>query len=478
MNAREKVLLVVVALLVRLLVGWAATGHGEMEGLAYRYEQDAYAVLAGYGFVRPAETAPPEVNLIALAERLDAQGLRISPENAPQHTPEKWRPSGMHPPGYAYYLLAVYSLVGKEWLFPVARVIQALVDALACLIVFGAASRLAGTPAAKIAAWAYALFLPAGYIVTSRVADSFMPILSVAAFAWWTRGLEGRQLQHFAIAGAIIGLANLLRPDFFLYPLFLGLVAIGALRGQRMRALTGSVVLGAAMLAVMLPWAIRNNAVYGEFRFTTTSAGATMLQTVAQFNNPYGLPVPDEGYAELAQKAGFDGIDDPGADRMFKRRWLEIALKDPLLLAKQAMQRLPMGIVPLYRWGYTNEYYLEGHSFYDYRHKEGLSAYQVLFHHPVEVLRAYWDRLLFGVLSFVLLLVSVYVVWIERHRLWAPAILFVPWVYMVVSHLPISMGARLMVPIAFCQLIALGYLVTRFRGKATGVLAPWLDKPS
>ena len=58
------------------------------------------------------------------------------------------------------------------------------------------------------------------------------------------------------------------------------------------------------------------------------------------------------------------------------------------------------------------------------------------------------------------------------------AILFVPWVYMVASHVLISLGSRLMVPIAFCHLIALGYIVARFRGKAPEALAPWLDRPS
>jgi 4-amino-4-deoxy-L-arabinose transferase-like glycosyltransferase len=474
-NLRTKMLLVLIAFVVRLLVAWAATGHGEMEGLADRYQKDAYAVLAGYGFTRPVELQTPQVDLIALAAALDAKGVRISPEQVPPIEPARWRPSGLHPPLYAYFLAGVYMAVGNEWLFPVARTLQALVDALACLVVFGVALRLAGPWTARFAAWAYALFLPAAYIATSRVADSFMPVASVVVFALWVRALETRRLKDFVLSGVALGVANLIRPDLFLYPVFLGIVALWALRGDRQRALVGSGCLGAAMLLVMVPWALRNHAVYGEFKFTTNAGGATMLQTVGQLPNPYDLPVPDESYAEMARNAGYDGIDDPGADRMFKQRFLKIARENPGLLIGQAAQRLPMGLVPLYRWGYVNEYYESGHSFYDFKHKEGIGAYQVLFRHPLEILRAYWDRLLFGLVSFVLLIASLIVIWIERRRLWAPAILFVPWVYVVASHLPISMGARLMVPIAFCQLIALGYLLARRFDSTTRPLASFVD---
>ena len=55
----------VVALAIRAAIGLWADGRGEMEGLAYRYERDAYALTAGYGFVRPVEHQPPQVDLIA-----------------------------------------------------------------------------------------------------------------------------------------------------------------------------------------------------------------------------------------------------------------------------------------------------------------------------------------------------------------------------------------------------------------------------
>src|SRR5262245_45408121 len=101
MSATEKCALLLVALAVRRLVAWAATGQGEMEGLVSGYEQDAYAIVAGYGFIRPLETRAPEVDLIALARELGARGEKISPANVPPITPEFWRPSGLHPPAYS-----------------------------------------------------------------------------------------------------------------------------------------------------------------------------------------------------------------------------------------------------------------------------------------------------------------------------------------------------------------------------------------
>ena len=115
--------LVAVALCVRAVIGVWANGRGEMEGLAYRYEHDAYAIAAGYGFVRPFEGAPPQVELLAYEDSLEERGERIAPSNAPAIEPSRWRPSTLHPPGYAGFLAAVYRVLGNP-LIPWAKAVQ------------------------------------------------------------------------------------------------------------------------------------------------------------------------------------------------------------------------------------------------------------------------------------------------------------------------------------------------------------------
>jgi hypothetical protein len=444
------------ALLLRAAVGVWANGRGEMEGLAFRYEQDAYALSAGYGFSTPSDPAHRQVDLIALADSLDRHEQRVSPENVPAKNPALWRPSALHPPGYAGFLAFVYRLVGEP-LFPWVKGIQAVIDSAACVLVFFLGRRFGGARVGAIAAWCAALFLPTAYLVTSRVADSLMPAFMIGIFALYLRALDSRKLAHFALAGAVLGVACLFRPDYLLYPTFL---LVGALVMLPWRiALGGSLVLLLATLVVLVPWGLRNQRLDGVFNVTTHAGGMALYQGIGQFPNPYGIVFDDDRMDAELRAAGFEGLDDPRADAWFRQRYMAIVRENPGLILGHALRRIPLGLVPLYRWGYDNPAY-ENHGFYDYV-KRGLSPYQAIVRHPGELLRAYWDRLVFGVLGFVLVLANLALIVFDRKRWRWGVLLSLPYFYLVLSHLPVMLGARLLVPAVFAQFIALAIWIER-----------------
>jgi hypothetical protein len=167
----------------------------------------------------------------------------------------------------------------------------------------------------------------------------------------------------------------------------------------------------------------------------------------------------DDVMQARVRQAGFDGIDDPRADRWFRQRYLAIVRENPGLIVRNAVRRLPMGLVPLYHWGYDNTAYA-GHGFYDYV-RQGLSPAAAIARHPGELLRAYWDRLLFGVIGFGLFVSSAALIVLDRrHWRWG-VLLAIPYLYLLLSHLPFLLGARLLVPAVFGQFIALGIWAER-----------------
>jgi 4-amino-4-deoxy-L-arabinose transferase-like glycosyltransferase len=458
-TARNLILICLLAIVARSGVGVMAHGHGVMEGLADRYRQDAYALSAGYGLERPYELAPPQVRLVAVADSLAAQGERVTPAAVPAKDPALWRPSALHPPGYALYLFLIYQTLGDP-LILWAKILQALFDSLACVFVFLIGRRFAGTRVGYFSAVFYALFLPIAYIVTSRVADSVIPPLYVLVFWFYIKGLDSERLRWFLLSGLVLGVMCLFRPDYVLYPLFLGFGALLFFKrpGQAVFSMS---LLVLVMILVLLPYGFHNQRVMGEFKITSNAGGASVYQSLGQFPNPYGIVFKDELMVEMAHEAGFESVDDPDADRYFKQKYLTIVRENPGLILGQAVRRVPLGVAPLYRWGYTNPYY-KGHSFYDYVANEGLSAYQVILRYPGEVVRAYWDRLIAGALAFVLFVSWVVLLFLERRNWRTVLILSLPYAYIFLSHLVIILGARLLVPGAFCQFIALGYLVERF----------------
>jgi len=444
------------ALALRAAIGVWAAGRGEMEGLAFRYERDAYAMAAGYGFVSPVEAAPPQVDLIRVADSLGTRDQQLSPENAPALDHSRWRPSTLHPPGYAGFLAAVYRVFGAP-LIPHAKAIQAVIDALACVLLFFVGRRFGGTRVGLFAAFCAALFPPLAYLVTSRVADALMPAFVLGVFVLWLRGIDTRKAPWFALAGLALGVSCLFRPDMLLFPTFLFL---GALVSVPLRtALWSTALLGVCAFLVLVPWGLRNERMHGDFNVATHAGGMAMYQGIGQFQNPYGIVFDDGQMQRQAQAAGFEGIDDPRADRWFKARFLQIARENPALLAANAVKRIPIAVVPLYHWGYDNKDY-RGHGFYDYLAK-GVPPSKAIAQHPRELLLAYWDRLVFGVLGFGLLAANLALILFDPARRRIGFLLALPYLYLALSHLPIMLGARLLVPAVFGQFIALGIWVER-----------------
>jgi 4-amino-4-deoxy-L-arabinose transferase-like glycosyltransferase len=450
----------VTALAVRAVVGVWAQGRGEMEGLAYRYEQDAYALTAGYGFVRPVEGQPPQVDLLAFEDSLEARGERLDPSDVPAPDPARWRPSTLHPPGYASYLALVYRVFGNP-LIPWAKALQAVIDALACLVVFTIGRRLAGPRTGVVAAALCALFLPTAYLVTSRVADALMPAFLVGTFYLFVRGLESGRLRWYVATGVALGAACMFRPDSLLFPSFLFLGA-AALRGFR-HALVAATVITLVTAAMVVPWGIRNRVANGSFNVTTHAGGMALYQGLGQFPNRHGIVFDDDIMEARVIAEGFESIDDPGADRWFKQQFLRIVREDPLLVPGQMLRRIPIGLAPLYRWGYDNPHY-RGHGFYDYA-RRGLSPLAALRAHPLDVALAYWDRVVFALVGLLLFAVNVALLFDPRTRR-VGVLLFMPYLYVYLSHLPIALGARLLLPAVFAQLLAVAvFLEARRRAE-------------
>jgi hypothetical protein len=266
-------------------------------------------------------------------------------------------------------------------------------------------------------------------------------------------------MRWFAASGAVLGIACLLRPDSLLLPSFLLVAALVQPRA-RLRAALGVGVLTAAALLVLLPWGLRNQRVNGAFQLTTSAGGMALYQSIGQFPNPYGLVFDDAAMADSARAAGFEGFDDPGASRYFTRRFLDIVRDNPGLVVGHMLQRVPLGIAPLYHWGYDNRDY-KGRSFFDYAARDHMSPYNASLRHPGAVFAAYWDRMIFSVVALLLFVAGIALFVAERRRWPVVLLLWLPYAYLVLSHIPLMLGARLLIPGVFGQLIMLGYWYER-----------------
>ncbi|MCC7418308.1 MAG: glycosyltransferase family 39 protein [Acidobacteria bacterium] len=209
-----------------------------------------------------------------------------------------------HTPGYPLWLAASF-LLGGSLRFVHAQLLQGALDALGCLLVFGIGRRLWTSAAGLIGASVYALSPAHAYVSTQAVAaatDAFWVLLvGYGLVRMWDDHRRGRSMREgtaCVAAGALCGAAM----NSFALVLPLAALAWAALVGVIVRPawrlvlplLAAQVV----VLALLTPWALRNQRVYGELAFTRQTFWQFAWETLGAIPNPWGLAIGnnDEAY--------------------------------------------------------------------------------------------------------------------------------------------------------------------------------------
>ncbi len=183
-------------------------------------------------------------------------------------------------------------------------------------------------------------------VIQSR---SIMTETLAAFLVSWAIAAAARGGTRSAIeTGFVLGLAALCRPSLLAGSAVAMLFLAGTGPGLWRRRISETLILGSMILVTLLPWAIRNRLVFGEFVWTTTHGGYTF----ALANNPdyyrdvlNGPPgsVWDEtkqrGWAlEISQLT--DGLSEPAADRRLTESGWRMLRKRPHDFLRASIARI------------------------------------------------------------------------------------------------------------------------------------------
>ena len=204
---------------------------------------------------------PDEREYVAIGHRLAAgQGF----------VAESYRSAPVLP----VYLGLVFRAFGESYL--AARIGQAVLGALTCVLVYRAASVLASPAVGALTATLLAVYPPhiylAGVFYTACL-ESFLcaSCVHLAARVLRARGGTGTA----GLCGVALGLAVLTRPVLLALGPCMAAVWLWAVRPWR-RTLAVCVALGLAAAATVLPWSVRNLATYGRFLLVSSGGGLTL----------------------------------------------------------------------------------------------------------------------------------------------------------------------------------------------------------
>jgi hypothetical protein len=228
------------------------------------------------------------------------------------------RPTAIVSPGYPYYIGGCYALTGPSPAGP--RLVQAVLGAFTAALLAAIALELGlGMGAAALAGGAAALH-PASVYFVGRY---FPMVLHLAllgaalhALLRWRRGSWG-----WLVAGGLaLGSAALVRADALLLAPALAL-ALAWMAGGTRRAWTGAAALLALVVALQLPWLLRNQRLLGAPVLTTTFAWRTLWVG----NNPWargGYVLSDEVLERHSGLSGEAALRPVERDQLAAlRRW-------------------------------------------------------------------------------------------------------------------------------------------------------------
>lgn len=184
---------------------------------------------------------------------------------------ESLRPTAFRTPLYSLFLAGTYRIFGHDLLF--VRIIQSLLNAISCLLIYIIGKRLfnewVGAIAFLISGFYPSFIYYSGFIG----AESLLLFLFLIVLISLLRFYETISVKHGITTGIITGLATLAKPVFFLFLFFLLPWFLSTnLKWRILKAWGISFIF---TLLVIAPWTIRNFIVFDSFILLSTEGGQT-----------------------------------------------------------------------------------------------------------------------------------------------------------------------------------------------------------
>jgi 4-amino-4-deoxy-L-arabinose transferase-like glycosyltransferase len=256
--------------------------------------------------------------------------------------PEGDRLTAVRAPGYPLFLAGVYWLFGHR--YGAVRLLQALIDAVTCILFYFVGKNLFDRRVGFIAALGLSLYPLQIYMVNLFYSETLSYLFQMMVF-WLATLLSERKHMGIPLAtGVLLGATTLTRPTATLWvPLMLLWVAYVSLRARDVRRVA-MVALG--LLLTFGPWTLRNYLVFDAFIPITPTgvgfwAGANPLSVGAGMEpNEHtwdGDDYPDYGWY------GWEGLTEVENANRFKEKawtWIKTNPEGFLKLVPKKLYRL------------------------------------------------------------------------------------------------------------------------------------------
>ena len=175
-------------------------------------------------------------------------------------------------PLYVYFLAGCYAVFGQSFAAPL--MIQALIGALSCAMVFLIGRRLFGRFAGAVGGFGFAFYRMAIYSDGEILPTTLFIFFMLLAVWFLLRCLDGLSLRDAVLTGVFLGLGFLTRPDMLVFAAVMIAVLAFLARPERGLRLAGTVAI--VLLGFLMLLGVRNYLAYEKF-FLFSPQGAVNL---------------------------------------------------------------------------------------------------------------------------------------------------------------------------------------------------------
>lgn len=238
---------------------------------------------------------------------LSGKGLISSPDRI-----------AFRPPLYPLFLSGVYYLFGDGY-WPI-RIVQSILDALTCMMVYFLGKRVLNGLTGKIASVICAIYPFFIFFTGFELTETLFIFLLVVTFLFLIKSVENLSYKYSIIAGILLGLSTLCRPIIagFVPFAIINLAINWKMNKKKIVINLGAVVL--SFLFTISPWIVRNFLRFGEFVPLTTVSGRVLWEG----NNPQSSGGPCEYWPK-----GIEKLSEIEQDRYLKDLAMQVIIDNP-----------------------------------------------------------------------------------------------------------------------------------------------------
>lgn len=249
------------------------------------------------------------------------------------------KPTAFREPLYPYFLAGVYAIFGHS--YNAARMVQVIISAFTCVVVFLLATKLFDKKVALLASFVTCFYPYLIYHSTTIIRETFFTFLLICAVYFLSVvNISKNRITNTIFSGIFVGLCTLVNSTSMPF------VVLSLIILLLIKRVKNAVIIFFIFLILYFPWIYRNYEVFNTFILGSTAAGDTLYNCSVIPYEVKGTPLEEVLIKEDKVIQEAQTMPEPEANKFLIQNALRVIRNNP----KEFLTRCIKRFLKLYRF--------------------------------------------------------------------------------------------------------------------------------